>query len=83
MDQLHAVAIEVARRILSNYPSEHSIADVTGAGLHHRVFEDLVGLAEQVLREERGAGPARGRLGGISKQSMSPETLLTSVHNFH
>jgi len=54
MDQdiLHATAVEVAKRILAGTEAERYELGVEGAGENARVFDDLVELAKQVLREE-------------------------------
>ena len=54
MDQdiLHATAVEAARRILAGTEAERYELGVEEAGKNARVFDDLVELAKQVLREE-------------------------------
>ena len=54
MDQdiLHETAVEVARRILAGTEAERYELGVEEVGKNARVFDDLVELAKQVLREE-------------------------------
>ena len=51
-DLLHQKAMEVAKRILSGAPSERYELGVTERADNTRLFDDLVELATQVLREE-------------------------------
>ena len=54
MDQgiLHETAVEVAKRILACTEAERYELGVEEASENARVFDDLVELAKQVLREE-------------------------------
>ena len=54
MDQnfLHETAVEVAKRILAGTEAERYELGVEEAGENVSVFDDLVELAKQLLREE-------------------------------
>jgi len=49
---LHQRALEIARRILSGSQKERYELGVTEPDENSRLFNDLVELAEQLLREE-------------------------------
>jgi hypothetical protein len=52
-DELHHLALDVAKRILYGVPNERYELGVTAPGENTRIFDDLVGLAEQLLSEEQ------------------------------
>jgi hypothetical protein len=49
---LHQQAVEIARRILSGSESERYDLGVAGPNDNSRVFNDLVEIAQQILRQE-------------------------------
>jgi hypothetical protein len=51
-DPLHQKAVEVAKRILSGTHTERYELGVTEPADNARLFDDLVELATQLLREE-------------------------------
>ena len=70
-DPLHQRAVEVAKRILSGTQSEHYELGVFEAADNSRLFNDLVELARQLLREEEINHASRATASNLPSLSLS------------